>query len=447
MSKRCHKYTLRKIHVNNTLFVDDKYGNDLKGKADNPAYPYKTINFAMSTLSNSLRTPKSQYIIKVAPGVYNEIVSSLSFVNIIGSDKNATFILGYISCGSSLLENVTLMGTQLPLIDINLNNTLEQENQVEIFNINLVAMNIYRTNGNPVVNIGGNGLNSLVLFDLCNFDLTVSHSNPITDVQNIFNLNNTTNIINSDIYALLDFKAPGNLFVVNALTTINNVNMELRVSDAPQSEINLFNAVSRLNINNSNATIIVEVLNESYKNDINYIKTDNANIVLVSNSLLEADGVSVDFFNLVDVINEFCQVELINLSISNIDMPRLKGFTNSVNFTIQTGTGNNNISGGFYSGIKTVEPSTSQPGYFVKENDSTILSNSLDVNIFDPTLANLQVTSIGKIITIKNIGNINIQITGQNNSIFDGSITLNPLESVQLQSDNKKWYIINFYKL
>ena len=140
---------------------------------------------------------------------------------------------------------------------------------------------------------------------------------------------------NSDIYSLLDYKAPGNLFNVSGLTTIDNVNIEFRISDGPQSEVNIFNAVSTLNVSNSNTNIIVEVLHESYNNDVNYIKTDNANVITVTNSLLAADGVSVDFFNLVNVINEFCQVELINLSISNINMPRLKGFTESVNFIVK----------------------------------------------------------------------------------------------------------------
>ena len=78
MSKYNHK-KCRKIYVNNTLFVDNKYGNDLNGQADNPKYPYKTINYAMSTLSNKLRTFKNQYVIRVAPGVYNEIVSKFTF--------------------------------------------------------------------------------------------------------------------------------------------------------------------------------------------------------------------------------------------------------------------------------------------------------------------------------------------------------------------------------
>ena len=63
-----------------------------------------------------------------------KLYRSLPFVNIVESDKNAIFISGYKSNGSSSLENVISMGSQLPLIDINLNNGLEEENQVEIFN-------------------------------------------------------------------------------------------------------------------------------------------------------------------------------------------------------------------------------------------------------------------------------------------------------------------------
>ena len=142
-------------------------------------------------------------------------------------------------------------------------------------------------------------------------------------------------------------------------------------------------------------------------------------------------------------------IELINIMIPYMSIPKIKGNNSNIKYIAISGNSNIITNGGYYANIKHINNSNCSImdglyGYYVQEDDYTILTNGINIYIYDPIIANHNVLDKGKIIIIKNLSKINnVSIIGENNCIYD----FNPyiLEiglSIMLQNDGIKWYIL-----
>lgn len=413
----------QRILVNNTVFVDGEYGKT-SGEPNNPAKPFKTISVAIDAIKNIVKTELSQWSIRINPGTYNEDIIVPVFININGSGINTTFIRNITVNGTSNISNLTIGGT----INTQLNNEQAEQNSVSFNNVRMTSIN-------NSVNINGSGFNNIVTFR--DSEITVDK------VVNLININGALELINTDVTLFGDFQDQINMFNINDQLRVDGGSFKLSVNDAPAQPVNLFNFDNggSLTMTNNNSSVQVLILQHEYKADVSYINSKNATIINVNNSTAYLDGVSVDFLNLVNNESLGADINLLGLTTPLISVPRLKGFTNNIKYNISSGDGDIVASGGIYANIIKVGITGHENGYFVQENDFTILSEGIDVNVFDPKLANEQVLDKGKLIIIRNIGTRDININGQNNSIFDGPQVLAPnASSLLLQNNGEQWF-------
>lgn len=76
--------------VNNTVFVDSIYGNDLTARIENPAYPWDTLSTAID-VAGANASPEEIWVVRIRPGTYSPFTPR-DYVNIIGDDRDAVII-------------------------------------------------------------------------------------------------------------------------------------------------------------------------------------------------------------------------------------------------------------------------------------------------------------------------------------------------------------------
>lgn len=431
----------KRKYVDRTVFVDAKYGST-RGIINTPQYPFNTINGAISAIQTQA-TQQTQWLIKVNPGFYNEIVVLPGFINIEGSGSELTSILAIEINGTSTISYLAIVNNTLPLVKTNLTSDIPANNIITFNNITVVADKIIDFNGNPVISLQGRGFNSNVTFSNSKITAMGDKTAPIAD-QVLFGGNTDLNVNHVDIIFGVDYKSTASCFAMTSEIFINGGLFTFFVNDGPAQEINLFNMTSGgLRLTNNSSIISVRIIEQQYKADVSYIKIVDFSNVLVANSVAGLDGVSVDFLNLVNNTNEASSVQLLGLSTPNISVPRLKGFTNNVTYNMMSGNGDLVSSGGLYANITNVDTSAGTGGYFIQEKDFTIITDDASVHLFDPALAREQVTDKGKIIFIRNIGSTSIVIDSQNDTIFDGNQTLLAGQSIAFQNNGTLWYQIS----
>jgi hypothetical protein len=392
------------IKENRTVYVDIKYGNE-NGELNQPKCPFNSINRAINAIRNIPKTVETQWLIKVNPGFYNEIVDVPLFINIKGAGVGVTSIKSIYIGGTSQISNLSIVGNTLPLIKTSLDNQEAVRNNIKFDNIRINADGISNTNNNSLISINGNGINNIVLFEATEITATILKSNPATSNQILFDVNASLQLTNTSFNIITDYKAPTTCFNINSKLIINGGTFNLFVNDGPSQEVNMFKlATAGLNILNNTSSITIGIISNSYKADVSYIKANGYAIVTVSNSTAFLDGVSRDFCNLVENLNSTAQIDILSLTTPMISVPRIKGFKESVKYVAISGDGDLVANGGFYGNIITVNSADFPDGYFLKENDFTVLSNGTNVHVFDPSLADEVVTDKGKIINITNIG-------------------------------------------
>lgn len=444
--KSINAFPNHKILIKDFIYVDQKYGFDNTRQKSTPNRPYKTINFAISSLNNQQLDQTHQYIIYVSPGIYDEIIILRPFVNIAGSGKNLTRILGCHAKSSGSVSNLTISNIELPLIDITLNNSQIDENYFLLENINIQAHGYSDSYGKPVISVSANGINNSTL--MSNIDLQISifpmNENKSIPNQTLFNLSGCTSLTNIRVKQIASYQS--GIIMIDALNIIdiNSCVFELRLNDSPSQEVTIINA-NRCTLNVNNSSFIAEILpiKHSYMADINFIKSNSRDNIIINTSVINFDSVDINYNNLVCCLNENACIQLLGLVSTTPAINKIKGHKKCVKYVAFSGNGSVNCNGGTYSNITKINQQDNPGGYFVQENDHTILTDSCNVYIFDPKFANSLVIDVGKILVIKNIGKKIITIYSENNTIFDEDhILLNALQTVTLQNDGNVWYIL-----
>lgn len=69
--------------INQTAFVDSKFGDNLTARLQSPAFPYKTINAAIIACS-IMATSVCPWQVQIRPGTYTENIGLRDFINLLG---------------------------------------------------------------------------------------------------------------------------------------------------------------------------------------------------------------------------------------------------------------------------------------------------------------------------------------------------------------------------
>lgn len=451
------KYTKCFRTTNLVAYVDARKGNNKKAQLSSINCPFKTINNVINLIllkANEFNKPisiKHRWTIIVNPGIYNEKVILPGFIDLIGVNKMTVFIDSLLVTGSSLISGITINGKTLPLINTLLDSNDENLNKVNIEDIIINVKEITNFNGSPagIIESSGVGINNEIIFS--NSVITVDYSSASPTDQIIINNSADITLKNINVNALFNFKNKINVIVNNqGQIIINDSNFTIEVNDGPEEEVNLFSTINggSTTVNNTNSIIAILVIANPYKNDVNYTKLISASTFTNTNSTAYLDGVSSDHLNLV-LIDEFSNASILSTNIYGPldEIPKIKGYPVNVKYELASGVGDIVSNGGFWSNINKVNinsPNVSGGAYFVQGNDMTILAEDVNVNIFDPSLAASNIIIKGKILFIRNISNINIQINFENDKIFGGisPINLASNSGIMLQADDTLWYVI-----
>jgi hypothetical protein len=432
--------------INKTVYVDVQFGDDISGRISQPDYPFKTITKAVETISKYYRDVDKQWLIKVAPGIYEENVTIPQYINLAGSSENLVYLQAITITGTSKISDITLSGNKLPLITTSLYNNKPEQNQI-VFKTIKISYSITNTDNKPIISINGEGINNSVEFDNSIISGEISNVNPCTSKQILFDINAFLVLNSVDIEHRGDSQSYINLFNINDQTEIRGGSFRLNVNNYPQKEVVLYNVKNgSINISNNISAINVLGLKGSYQADVSYVKMNYANSATVTNSTAWLSGVNPDFLNLVDNANEFSIINLIGLNViaqKPGPFPRIKGHTGSVKYVLHSENGDIALNGSVASNILKIDNVDS---YMVQPTDTTLLSNGVNVNIYDPKLAVSEATDKGKIIVVKNIGKTSLTIASENDTIFDSdTITLWSNDAVTLQNNNFEWFVIGKY--
>lgn len=441
----CDSLTCHNIHLKNnrTVYVDAKYGTR-HGKINSPKCPFNTITRAIKAIKSILKTTETQWLIRVDPGVYHERVTVPVFVNILGAGTGVVTVTAMTVTGTSTISNLSIISTDLPILSTSLENSDPVENSIVFDNIVVSASEIPATNNLPVISITGVGMNSHVKIINSEITATVSATNPARSDQILCDLHSSTAFSNTNVNFIADWKSAAIFFQINETVTVNGGNFAFAVSDGPADEVTLFRLESgQIYLVGNASAINVLILHKSYKADVSYIKSFGGSFARVSNSTAYLDGIARDFLNLVYNLGAGAEINILGLTTPLIPVPRLKGIRNRIKYAAISGRGDIVASGGLYANIITVTSAHHPRGYFLAENDFTVLSDGANIHIFDPAFADEVVTDKGKIIIIRNIGATPITVNSQRNSIFDGPQTVPPSASIMLQNDAVMWYKIS----
>lgn len=169
---KCHKcHKCRKHHqknndvkVNLSAFVDVKYGKNSTAEVNNLNKPFRTIKAAINALvkyknKNKLQLSVAQ--INLAPGVYPEYVILPANINLVGAGKNAVTIFGLTLKGPTLVSDLTISGTVLPLLKGDFEQVQELVPNFEVFLKHLIIEAqpfFYNTDPRFVIDLVGTGL-------------------------------------------------------------------------------------------------------------------------------------------------------------------------------------------------------------------------------------------------------------------------------------------------
>src|SRR5581483_5164238 len=99
---------MNKGGINNTIYVDNKYGNDSNALPERKYFPYNSITNAIAAAKNRFPKERSPWNIIIAPGHYKENLKLEPYVNIQGE---GTVILEGNLVGEDL--NITIKDCKL----------------------------------------------------------------------------------------------------------------------------------------------------------------------------------------------------------------------------------------------------------------------------------------------------------------------------------------------
>lgn len=436
----------RRIKMNNMVYVDSVFGSDVKGRLEQMSRPFRTISRAINEVSRVSTVASDFWNIVVKPGRYNEDVVLPGNINLNGLCNTSVTIKSIKILGSSLVKNVTIDGSNFPLLITELNNDTPEDNIVTVSNVIINASGVLNTDSKPVVLIGGSGLDAIVDIQNSEIEVDISENNPETSKQIVFSNNSNLALRDTDIRIFADFKAPISMFDVNAGLTIDSGSYKLFVKDGNRNRVVLFDVKSGpITVRNNISQINQLILSNPVMADVFYLNVENDSQVLIADSTAILDGVTLESLNLLNKNNPSSVVSILNLKTPGVEAPKIQGTSENLNYVIISGTSNIVTNGGYYGNIiQTMGNST----YFVKENDYTVLSNGNTVGLFDPTLANNVVLDKGKIVVIKNISDTNtIDVIFDNSKNYDPSpVQIPPYGALTLQNNGTNWFIIASHK-
>ena len=465
---------LRKIFTiseNQTAFVDAEFGNDITGKLNRSARPFRTIQAAVNAIvaEDSVRALAWQVII--APGVYLGVTTVPFNINLVGSGNN-TILDQLVISGDSQVSNLKIVGPNLPLLQVSFSGR-DVNGPVRLFNLNLNITSAL--SGQPVIKFEQlEGINGSV--DLIQSSVIVNLEGVTSsDATNIILNSNglVTNITDVDFDVSVSFQPKTVLIQVpDNRTTIQGGKSQILINRrAPEQNVIWFNAIGGFIVVQSHEAVGLEAIiglgaaktaktAKTAKREIQYaprakLNADGGNVIFANAAqagLIKISDVAIDFSSvpvftkfLANVADQSSRVTILSAKTFSTFVFPVSGVVGNISYFAISEQANLVTSGGFYANIVIVNRELVGGDFYpVQDNDYTILVSDEPVNVglADPAIASESVIYKGKIVVVKNISSQSMHVVSQNNTIFDGDQTLAPGEYLSFQNNGTQWFVI-----
>ena len=449
----------RRSLINRTVFVDSKFGDNLTGRLESPAFPYKEINAAIIACSIAANSTES-WQVQIRPGTYNENIQLRDFINLLGISS-----LGYVvpPPGNEVIVNGSIDDSLIVngFPDITYLSIANTDTSVANFSsgtlINIVDCMFTSTFTNPTlsastVNID-NGTDVVFRRSHVTLSVTSDFAYSATAINLASGIGSDVVLENSLVDLVLDGVGIPILTNVSA-TNIGNLSSATITSNSSTYSVG-FSSVTGIpasatyqTFNVANASVV------SRNDDVEFIV-----VPALTSSAIVSGGINSQ----TDILNM-----IVNFVTANPTSSLVSTFNNNSQSTA-TGYFDNIRFRGFGSSAPTQTPSNStnvfrqinvltdtQLGgqdlvgftnvlttpYDVLEIDSVILCNVSGGTINLPQVSSYP----GRKLSIKNITTTTITVVPQAGNTIDNSVSqnLNSLQSLVLVSDGDvHWWVIS----
>jgi len=434
------------VRVNNTVFVDAQYGNDLTAQAENPCRPAKTIQRGINIAEALVNKEDLANLVQVNPGVYPENLTVNGRVSIRGAGQNLTRIEGNIlvqNQGGVAYERFSLKSSDPRAMVINY-----VEGQIED-----TAINDLRILHNPIGEIipEPSGLfisSSSQTFD--EFRQIIENTSIESDLSGLENEGQYDQIRNENVIIQLNNYAPnirGNAnwshsFIRAFDSEINNRGgiFNLRIVD-PQRTNNLFwmtNSVPGLKHIQQDARINVQYLGDPSESEVVIWRTDSEDEQIrsnmqITNATCDFETVPQENLTLAESNGENALINILSCSFVGLDrhVPLLGGtHPENIKYNVNSSEGSTVNLAGSYSDIKTyTELFADSPSGTAGPNHNTILMDKEGAFLNLPL--NLDSILNGKNIIAKNTSS---EVVYVDNTNLGFPVPLIPGETLTVQA-------------
>lgn len=445
------------VRTNKTAYVDRKFGNNQTAQLENANLPFRSISKALKVIQkrHPVRSINDTWTLYLNPGIYTKPFVLPNFIDVVGSgDGTIIGPLSIVSNGYNTVSSLTISGSELPMLDITLSSK-DVNGTLVLRNVTISYLGLSKpiTSASLIKLEQPLGFNGVV--SLYNCIITANFLEQSFESLEIITLNSLTlNLFEPNIFIILNttipfvfaHSGPGSLFIYGGNTSISNGG---NIYPQKDNIIYLADETSGINcignIFSYLETIVPhDVQNSNAVGNIIYTQVDNSSLIYSNSSTvsLSLSGGN-DRAILANCKSLNSTINLSQLNISNISFtPRILGFTERIRYSLSSPHGSSVNSGGFYSRIVSII--TIESGVYVPSpDDSTILmlTSGATVTLNNPSLNDV-ILYKGQILTIKNISGGSITVNAANDTLHGGTQTLLSEQSITIQNDGTKWYLI-----
>lgn len=429
------------VPINDTIFVDGNFGDDLTGQVESMTFPFKTIAAALLTAAAN---PGTQWLIYIQPGGYVENITPINNADFEGSNADNTIIYGTINdtlttdivnISNLTFYSTTLTMTKTALSDINFKNCILK--CVNSLAGNRFMFNIQRGR----VNMSDNDIS----FSVTNSGIGELHYLFRTvpaiagAIPTIFVKDNNIYIEDDSTNSQLRINFNGGLGLVTGLQQFIENTYNYVLTNVFTGDIVLFDS------NSSSIFSMVKGSNESviFEGTINgriFLAYANqaSSQVLINDLVVYLNDPNVNVFT-GNPTNGTSTIVLNNIQYVGIDYIPGPQSSPVTGFLKQF----NQVTTNLFGGQLTSTAEIVVANYTITESDTTILATAAAITITLPTASKFK----GRFLIIKNAnagGAITVNPVGGNTVDGAGSLNLVNLASVILVSDGlTNWWAVN----
>jgi len=406
-----------------TAYVDSTFGI-ADPQLQNANAPFLTIIMAISAILNSTSPPSlfQQWNIDVAPGTYFENPTHPGFTNLIGYGTATSLVWTLTVTGAGIVRDILINTNNVPGVIIN-----------------------------RPVNIGDAAFVNVVVFTTFSGTFT----GPVTAVEVIIG---DCTFESGAIFTSFSGSGPrcsavhstGGLALFNVLTFFSTSGSfdRANVFDFSGDKTTITECVINADFSGGNRGVIFSGSNitaaakenritvtSASTSEVDIVFAGDAGIILLTSNYIDISGVPTAAQVLARAktgVTTLPQVRFITNEFVQSEIPLSVGTFGQLSFDLFDEEGTFKFSGGLYGPMKRVCGL-----YTVKRDDFTVMVSE-SCGFAKITLSS-GAKKNGQLIYVKNLSGNNVDIVGD---IFDGSLTLHAGKSVNLQSDDSKYYLL-----